>query len=144
MILAEIKRMNLKRYVKEKYGIECNRKGYAICPFHPDEKNPSFQIHFYDGIWRWTDWHLDRDNPDFSGTIIDLVARIESLSLTDAINRLMEEFREQLIEEYKQKRRTRQNPATEASDRGTETDWERTEYIYKGSDGNEVYKKVKL
>ena len=100
MELKEFKRMNLRRYAKEKYGIECNRTGYAICPFTPDEKNPSFRIHLYERVWRWTDWHLNKADPNFSGTIIDLVARMENISVTAAINKLKEESSDQLIKEF--------------------------------------------
>jgi DNA primase len=106
MDLMQIKRVNLRRYASEKYGIECNRRGYAKCPFHPD-KNPSFQISLYKEVWRFTDWHLDRGHPDFSGTIVDLVSKMEGISISEAILKLKEEFENRLIEEFIQKRRKR-------------------------------------
>lgn len=107
MDLVEIKRENLRRYAQEKYGIECNRKGYALCPFHR-ETQPSLQITLYNGRWRWTDWHLDKNHPDFSGTIIDLVAKMENISIAEAISKLKDEFRNRLINEFMQKRQGRQ------------------------------------
>jgi len=106
MDLAEIKRRNLRRYAREKYGLECNDRGYCLCPFH-DERNPSFQIHLFNRVWRFTDWHLDKDDPDFSGTIIDLVARLENISIPEAIDRLKEEVFNQLQEEFRRKRQAR-------------------------------------
>lgn len=137
MSLVDIKRENLRRYAKEKYGIECNRRGYAHCPFHPDDKNPSFQLHLYKGVWRWTDWHLKSGDSNFSGTIIDLKAKLENISVTEAINKLKEEFCAQRIEEFKSKRQAKRKPEGG-------TGWERTEYFYKDAKGNDVYKKVKL
>jgi len=136
MSLVDIKRENLRRYAKEKYGIECNRRGYAHCPFHPDDKNPSFQIHLYEGVWRWTDWHLKSGDSDFTGTIIDLKARLENISVTEAINKLKEEFCAQRIEEFKSKRQAKRKPEGGG--------WARTEYFYKDAEGNEACKKVKL
>lgn len=106
MDLSQIKRMNLRRFVKDKYQIECNRRGYALCPFHED-KNPSFQIKLFNGVWRFTDWHLDKNHPDFSGTIIDLVAKMENISIAEAISKLKDEFRNRLINEFMQKRQGR-------------------------------------
>jgi len=103
MDLSQIKRMNLRRYAKEKYGIDCNRRGFALCPFHK-EKSPSFQISLYKGVWRYTDWHLDKNHPHFSGTIIDLVARMENISIPEAIRKLRYEFENSIIEEFRQKR----------------------------------------
>jgi len=136
MELEEIKRQNLRTYARKKYGIDCNSRGYAICPFHPDEKKPSFQIYFYDKIWRWTDWHIEKGDPNRSGTIIDLVMRMENISLDEAISKLKKEFDEELIKEYIRKKRTRQNLTIETSS-------ERTEFIYRDAEGNEIYKKVK-
>jgi hypothetical protein len=137
MDLSKIKRTNLRRYLNEKYGLEFNRSGYAICPFHPDEKNPSFQVTLHNGVWRWTDWHLNKDEPGFSGTIIDFVAKKESLPVGEAIAKLQAEFSTALVEEFTRRRQTRQD------ERGSQA-WERTEYIYRTLDGQEVYKKVKL
>ena len=136
MELEEIKRQNLRTYARKKYGIDCDSRGFAICPFHPDEKNPSFQIHFYNRIWMWTDFHFEKGNPNRSGTIVDLVMKIENISLNEAISKLKKEFDEQLIEEYIRKKRTRQNPTIETSS-------DRTEFIYRDAEGNEVYKKIK-
>jgi len=136
MDLATIKRMNLKTYLNKKYGIEFNERGYAICPFHT-EQNPSFQVSFFNGVWRWTDWHKTKGQPGFSGTLIDFVARIEQISIKDAIARLKTESVDQKTAEFlkirKQRRFERKNQAAR-----------RKEYIYKDAKGHEVYKKVKL
>lgn len=137
MDLSTIKRTNLRRYLHEKYGLEFNRSGYAICPFHPEEKNPSFQVSLYKGVWRWTDWHLDKEEPGFSGTIIDFVAKKESVSVSEAIAALQKESSAKLVEVFRTERqKLREERSGDVC--------ERTEYIYRGSDGREVYKKVKL
>ena len=96
MELQQIKRVNLRRYAMEKYGIECNARGYALCPFHK-ERRPSFQIALYKGVWRFTDWHLNSRDPNFSGTIIDFVEKIENISVQDAISKLKEDFLNHII-----------------------------------------------
>lgn len=106
MDLAEIKRMNLRRYAREKYGLDCNSRGYCLCPFH-EERNPSFKIYLYNGVWRFADWHCPRNDPCFSGSIIDFKARMEGISVREAIHKLKEEFSDQLIEEFEKKRQTK-------------------------------------
>jgi len=88
------KRVNLIEFVSCHYGIICNPKGYTRCPIHKDkeDKNPSFQIKQYYGIWRWYDWHCDKDDPGFSGTIVDLKARMENKSEKESIKELLKEF----------------------------------------------------
>ena len=137
MDLSTIKRANLRRYLTEKYGLEFNSSGYAICPFHSGERNPSFQVTLHDGVWRWTDWHLNKDEPGFSGTIIDFVAQKESLPVDEAIAKLLAEFSTELVEEFTRRRKPRQDERSSQA-------WERTEYVYRTLDGQEVYKKVKL
>ena len=137
MDLSIIKRTNLRKYLNKKYHIEFNRNGYAICPFHPEEKKPSFQVSLHEGVWRWTDWHLDKNEPGFSGTIVDFVAKKESITVREAITRLRAEFSDQLVEEFMTNRRRHRD------ERRTVVE-ERTEYIYRALGGQEVFKKVKL
>lgn len=123
MNLEQIKReVNLIEYAR-KYGIDCNSQGKAICPFHPNEKNPSFEIKKHDEIWRWYDWHLGKGDPDFSGTIIDLVARMENISEKEACQKLLKEFDSGKLIKRK-------------------IEIER-EHIYKDEKGNPIYKKIK-
>jgi len=118
MNLDEIKaNVNLIDYAR-KFGIDCNSKGFAICPFHVDEKNPSFEIRRYQGHWTWKDWH---DNE--TGTIVDLAARMEGISNKEAIEKLLEEFG------------TPQQRKFFAVER---------EHIYLNEDGKAVIKKVKF
>jgi hypothetical protein len=88
MNLDQIKReVDLKEYLSSKYGLSFDSAGKGLCPFHPD-KNPSFHVFAgNDGIWRAHDFH---DN--FTGTIIDLKARLEKLSAQEAIKELFAEF----------------------------------------------------
>jgi hypothetical protein len=140
MGLPQIKRENLRHFLTEKYRIEFNEKGYAICPFHPGEKNPSFQVSLYEGVWRWTDWHVSPGDPDFSGTIIDFVAKKEAISVGEAISKLQVEFSSQLVEEFTSKRQKNQSERRSPVEERTE----KKEYIYRALDGQAVYKKVKL
>jgi len=124
MDLDGIKRsVNLIEYVAHHYGIECDFKGYAICPFHSNERNPSLQIKQHNGIWRCTDWHLGKGEDGFSGTIVDFVARMEKISEREAIKKLLKEFNSEKQVKKKIK--------------GIKY------YAYKNLEGKEAYRKVK-
>jgi len=121
MNIENLKKVNLIDYVRSNYSIECKENGMARCPFHPPDNNPSLSL-FTDeeGGWRWYDFH------DASGgTIIDFVARKESIDPRDAIKKLIEDFR-----------------VVPASGNGTTRQVLRS-HIYKDRLGNPVFKKAK-
>jgi len=123
MDLEQIKReVDLIDFVRAHYGIGCNSKGLALCPFHK-EKNPSFEIKKFNGMWGWRDWHLSKEDPKFSGTIIDLVAQMEGLSDQKAISKLKNMFA----------------AAEGTTKKTTETKY----YQYHDQEGNVVYRKAK-
>lgn len=141
MDLDEIKRsVDLIEYLSHHYGIECNPKGYARCPFCRDkeDKNPSFQVKQHNGIWRWYDWHCGKDGPDFSGTIVDLVARMENISEKEAIKKLLKEFES---EKSKMEKNTKR-PTNGKANKVIEPEIERV-HIYRDYDRNPVFKKIK-
>jgi len=89
MNLSDIKKnVDLREYGAKNFGIFCNPRGFALCPFH-DENNPSFEIRKFNGTWTWKDWHDGE-----SGSIVDLVARIRGIDAGEACRQLLEEFRE--------------------------------------------------
>ncbi len=65
------------------YGITVNRKGWALCPFHPDK---NLSMSFKDGRFRC--WACGE-----SGDSIDFVGRLLGLDNIDAVRRLNEDFR---------------------------------------------------
>lgn len=139
MDLDEIKRgVNLIEYVSYHYGIECNSKGYSICPFHPNEKNPSLQIKQHNGIWRWYDWHCNKDDPEFSGTIVDLKAALENISENEAIRELLREF---------DSGRPKPEEIVKKSTKGKAKEWKEQEiersHIYRDHDGKPIHEKIK-
>jgi len=95
--LEDIKKYDLRKYINEKYGMECNSNNMLHCPFHPPDRNPSLSIfENYDGIWMWVDHHVLGGEEKRSGTIIDFVAKIENISIKDACIKLLEEFNEKI------------------------------------------------
>ena len=139
MDLDGIKRsVNLIEYVRRHYRIECNSKGYSICPFHLNEKNPSFQIKQHNGIWRWYDWHCNKDDPGFSGTIVDLKAALENILEEEAIRELLEEF---------DSGRPKPEEIVKKSTKGKAKEWKEQEiersHIYRDHDGKPIHEKIK-
>ncbi len=123
MDLDEIKReVNLIEYAKTHYGYKCDSKGRGSCLFHPPDKHPSFSIwKDDDGIWRFKCFHEGT-----TGTIVDLKAKLESKSEEDSIKKLLEEFEDR-------------KPMNKERGKG-----KKSFYTYRGIDGKEVYRKVKL
>jgi len=130
--LEEIKRIDLRQYFSEKYNVTCDSEGKASCPFHPPDKRPSFSIYTYDGFWFWKDHH-----DGSSGTIIDLVARMENISEKEAMTRLRNEFLSH--EHCRFKNRSLKSRASEKKKVKNQL-----YYVYKSHEGKEVYRKVKL
>ena len=66
----------------EQYGIEVNRHGMAVCPFH-DDKDPSLQLH---------DEYFHCFGCGASGDVITFVARLFQISNKEAAEKLAEDF----------------------------------------------------
>lgn len=89
MDLGEIKKADLREYVREKYGRVCNSSGMILCPFHDDRK-PS--LHFYQtkgGSWGFK---CHGAGCGKGGSIIDFVMAMEGIDKKEAIARLLKEF----------------------------------------------------
>jgi hypothetical protein len=83
--LGKLKRTeDLREFALEYFGIESNKSGMAHCPFHPEDKNPSFQFwQGKDGIYRYTDHHTKQ-----KGTIVDFMMAIGGIKVGEACKRL--------------------------------------------------------
>ncbi len=82
--IDELKRIDIKMYVKEHYMLDVNKNGMAHCPFHPPDKNPSLQ--FWEGrggVHRFTDYHGGK-----RGTLIDFVMKMENCTMKDAVQKI--------------------------------------------------------
>jgi len=125
MNLQEIKeKVNLREYAYRWYGLKCNSKGLAKCPFHGPDNHPSFAINFDDGIWKWFDPH---DNT--GGTIIDFEIKFGKYSKKEAIETLLSRFRGE--------------PATMPDNQERTIVVKTIPYIYRNLEGNEILRKEK-
>ena len=80
--LDKFKRIDLKQFAHKHYGISSNQKGFARCPDHPPDNNPSLQFWIgTDGLHRYTDHHVEK-----TGSIIDFVMKREGCDTREAIN----------------------------------------------------------
>ena len=70
------------REAAERYGVEVNRHGKALCPFHND-RNPSLFV---------DDDHYHCYACGEHGDVIDFTAKLHSLSLYDAAKKLAYDF----------------------------------------------------
>lgn len=113
--LDKIKKYDLRKYLKDHYGIELDSTGRGSCPFHPPDRKSSFNVWDRDGICFWKCFH-----DGSSGTVIDFIMRKEKISKGDAIKKLKEEL----------------------NLNSSESEIER-EHVYRNSNGNKVLKKVK-
>lgn len=89
MDLREIKKADLREYVRAKYGLECNSSGKILCPFH-DEKTPS--LHFYQtkgGSWGFK---CHGASCGKGGSIVDFVMAMEGIEKKEAIARVLKDF----------------------------------------------------
>jgi KaiC/GvpD/RAD55 family RecA-like ATPase len=83
--ISELKRINLSEFLARHYQVTVSN-GKAHCPFHPPDEQPSFSVYQNGGeAWGWKDFH---DNS--GGSVLDFVARMEGVSLNDAIRRIKE------------------------------------------------------
>ena len=121
MTLLDIKTaVDLREYSRNRYGLQFDHAGKCPCPFHPPDKSPSFSVFKgQDGAWRWKCHH-----DSSSGTIVDLVARIDGVSDREAIDRLLAEHRPE----------SAPKPKPEVI----------REHVYLDADGHPVFKKTKL
>lgn len=65
------------------YGLQFNRAGFAVCPFH-SEKTASFKIHKGRGHCFGCGWH---------GDAIDFVQRLYNIDRAQAVRTLIQDFR---------------------------------------------------
>jgi len=146
MNLNEVKKANLIEYARQRYGIKCNDKGMASCPFHPPDKNPSFSIYQgKGGSWRFKCFHEDK-----AGSIVDLKMQLEGLSKKEACSQLLKEFSGPAIKEFSgsiKKAETKKQAL--GSKKGDTPKKEKKirhkmEYKYQDEQGNPVYRKVKV
>lgn len=144
MKLERIKReIDIRKYVLEHYGIECDSSGNMRCPFHPPDNNPSLSTFQDDeGVWRFVDHHVEEGDEGRSGTIVDFVAQMEKIYDSDACKKLLKEYgpqRQTLEENIRRYQRLRQSSRRNSSKPTVER-----EHIYKDSRGRARLKKVKL
>ncbi|MCG7851880.1 MAG: AAA family ATPase [Methanosarcinaceae archaeon] len=80
--LSLIKRLNLQEVLETKFGMFFNERGYAICPFHP-ENNPSFHVRQgNNGNWRWKCFGCPER---MSGDYIDFRRHSDNVNFHDAL-----------------------------------------------------------
>ena len=144
MKLERIKReIDIRKYVLEHYGIECDSSGNMRCPFHPPDNNPSLSTFQDDeGVWRFVDHHVEEGTEGRTGTIVDFVAQMEKISDSDSCKKLLKEYGPQgqaLEENIRRYQRLRQSSRRNSSEPTVER-----EHIYKDSRGRARLKKVKL
>lgn len=83
-IFTRIKEVLPMRDVAEHYGLEINRSGDALCPFHDDSK-PS--LHVYPGARGW--WCFVCNE---GGSVIDFVAKLFHINARQAAIRIDNDF----------------------------------------------------
>jgi len=110
--------VNLIEYA-DRFGIKCDSKGMARCPWHLD-KIPSLKISIHNGRWTWKCFACD-----IGGSIVDLLMRCEKINEKAAIKKL--------LDEYGDKGKVR---------KGATPEIERT-HIYRDQEGRDVLRKVK-
>lgn len=70
--------------VCDKYGIDVNRSGFAICPFH-DDSNPSMKVYPSNRGYHCYVCHA-------GGDVIDFVSKYFSIPFHEALKRIDEDF----------------------------------------------------
>lgn len=70
--------------VCERYGIEINRQGFAVCPFH-NERTASLKI--YDGTRGYSCYGCGK-----SGDVISFVQTMYGLNFSEALSKLNDDF----------------------------------------------------
>jgi len=79
--------------VVDYYGVQVNSKNFALCPFH-SEKTPSFKIDVNNNTYHCF-------GCGEHGTVIDFVMKYFGLSNIDAVRKLNQDFRLNLMSEVK-------------------------------------------
>src|SRR5690349_3955265 len=91
--VEELKRMDLPDFLARRYGLHGVKQGRSFlyhCPFHQPDTKPSFVVSCKGGQWLWHDFHDGQ-----GGDVIAWVARLEGLSMGEAIQRLKSGIRNQ-------------------------------------------------
>ncbi len=96
-VFEAVKQSVTTREAAEMYGIQVNRNGIAVCPFHND-KNPSLKVD--------TRFHCFGCQAD--GDVIDFTAALFDISLKEAAVKLAEDF----TVTYDERERTSPSSAT--------------------------------
>ena len=81
-VFATVKTSINTREAAERYGVEVNRHGKALCPFHND-RHPSMVVY---------DDHYHCFACGEHGDVIDLVANLYGMPVLDAVNKLAYDF----------------------------------------------------
>jgi len=147
MDLREIKKADLREYVRAKYGLVCDSSGKILCPFH-DEKTPS--LHFYQtksGAWGFK---CHGAGCGKGGSIIDFVMAMEGIDKKEAIARLLKEFEgpikkvdpKILASAVKKAASPSAKKAAAAKERKKEKG--RDHYDYFNREGVAIYRKLKI
>ncbi|MGA2585466.1 MAG: AAA family ATPase [Candidatus Aminicenantales bacterium] len=84
--IEDLKKIDLKKYLQDKYGLIFNNSDHALCPFHHDT-NPSLSISQEDGTWLWHCFGCGK-----GGSIIDFLVEQEHIDIAEAISRLTQEL----------------------------------------------------
>lgn len=81
-IFEEIKEAVSVKEIASFYGLNLNRNGFCICPFHPD-KNPSMKVE---------DTHYHCFGCGAHGDAVNLVAELYGLSQYDAVKKIIHDL----------------------------------------------------
>lgn len=83
-IAVRLKEMITVRDVCEQYGIEINRQGFAVCPFHTED-TPSMKV--YEGSRGFNCYGCGKN-----GDVITFVAELFSLNFRQSLEKLNSDF----------------------------------------------------
>ncbi|MBA7627799.1 DNA primase [subsurface metagenome] len=142
MDLNDVKKFDLKKYVRDRYDIKCDNSGKALCPFH-DDKKPS--LSFFQtkaGFWRFKCFGCDK-----SGSIIDFKMALENLDKKEACRELLDEFKGKSIPKMvgiKPLSKLDKGKEKTAPKKEKKKIRHKIEYDYKDRDGKIAYRKVKF
>ena len=118
--------VNLIEFARSR-GLKVTDAGKGSCPFHPPDGNSSFSIfRGKDGYWRWKDFH-----DDSSGTIVDLLVRLDEVSEADACRQLLEKFGDP-------------RPKTPSAPQPRGPGEVEREHVYLDEQGKPLFKKIKF
>jgi len=145
MDLGEIKKVDLRQYARDRWGLVCNSNGMALCPFHEDSK-PSLSIfQTKSGSWRFKCFGCPK-----SGSIIDLKRFYEGLSEKETINQLSKDFQGPIkkvdpnAQAPDKKKTAGQGAKKRAGPRKEKKEKRRLFYDYLDPGGATIYRKLKI